>query len=161
VLQALFQVVHVPISALAEYAKHGVRSEVHGLIRSGFFKTHKLWPWEQRRAQALSQQIATSSLSRDPVPSSHRVDAEVIVLAQRRVIGAHYVLIDELAAREIARAYPVPVMGLVGVLRIAFEQTLLTADEIEQALRECQRQGTHYSNALIEQFVRSLRESSA
>jgi predicted nucleic acid-binding protein len=143
---------------LSEYEKHGVGQEVREFLHGGFFMAHRLRPSEARQAEALSQTIAFSPLSRDPVSASHLVDAEAIILAQRSTLGADFVLMDELAAREVARALPVPVIGFVGVLRLAFERRLVAVDEIEEALRECQRQGTHYSDALIEQFVRSLRE---
>jgi len=47
--------------------------------------------------------------------------------------------------------------GFAGVLLVAVQEKLLTADELRKRLGTCRRQGTHYSKALIEQVYRAAK----
>lgn len=60
-------------------------------------------------------------------------------------------LLDELAARAVAEELGLTLSGFAGVLLVAVREGLLTAEELKRRLETCQRQGTHYSEAFIEQ----------
>jgi len=62
-------------------------------------------------------------------------------------------LLDELAAREIARELELRVSGFAGVLAKAGLEGLLTADEIRRLLTICRNKGTRYSIAFIEEVA--------
>lgn len=68
-------------------------------------------------------------------------------------------LIDELAARDVARQRKVPFIGFPGILIRACWQKIIDPEEVLAALVECQRQGTHYSNKLIIEIYDSLKVS--
>lgn len=159
-LQAVFQIIYLVPSAVSEHEKHGAGEFLRRLMDSGLVTILPLSSEEQVRAVVIAQQIATSPLSRDPVVASHLPDAETIVLAQRLGDACDFVLLDEMAAREVATSWGLRVTGFLGTLRFAYRRGLVTVEEIEAILRECQRQGTHYSHALIQDFGDMLRRES-
>lgn len=156
-LQAVFKIIYLASSTVSEHEKHGAGEFLLRLIDSGLVTILPLSSEEQVRAVVVAQQIATSPLSRDPVVASHIPDAETIVLAQRLGGECDFVLLDELAAREVAVSLGLRVTGFLGTLRFAYLRGLVTVEEIEGILRECQCQGTHYSHALIRDFCEILR----
>jgi len=156
-LQAVFNIIYLAPSTVSEHEKHGAGEFLLRLIDSRLVMILPLSSEEQARAVVVAQQIATSPLSRDPVVASHIPDAETIVLAQRLGGECDFVLLDEMAAREVATSLGLRVTGFLGTLRFAYLRGLVTIEEIENILRECQRQGTHYNNALIHNFCEVLR----
>jgi predicted nucleic acid-binding protein len=60
-------------------------------------------------------------------------------------------LVDELAARVVAEQMGLTISGFAGVLLVAVQEELLTANELKERLETCRQQGTHYSEAFIEQ----------
>lgn len=156
-LEQLFRMIHIPSIALPEYEKHRVGDEVQTLRDKGLVQVQTLGRSEAKRAATIAQQIAASPLSHDPNPDSHHAESEAMVLMQRKALGAHFILLDELAARDVAKTLGLSVTGFIGVLTLAYERGLITVEEIEPALRTCQAQGTHYSNQLIDTTIRALR----
>jgi len=70
---------------------------------------------------------------------------------------AEELLIDELAARDVARLRNVPVIGFPGILIRACRQRIIEPEDVLSALEECQRQGTHYSPKLINEIYSNLK----
>lgn len=66
-------------------------------------------------------------------------------------------MIDELAAREVAQKNEIPVIGFPGILVRACKRNIISAEDVKNLLIECQQQGTHYSNQLIEKIYNSLK----
>jgi predicted nucleic acid-binding protein len=159
-LQQNFTEVHIPSSAIDEFRRHGVFEIISGLIRKQFMIAHNLNASERLEAGDIVKQIAASPLSKDPDFQNHLVEAEAIVLMERHDINAHLILLDELAAREIAFARGLTVSGFVGVLIISCQDGTITAEQVGDLLRVCQRMGTHYSNRLIETVVNKLTKLS-
>lgn len=160
-LQALFKTIHLAPSIVGEHAKHGAREFLLQLIDSRLVEVLPLSSEEEARAVVIAQQIAASPQSRDPIAASHVPDGETIVLAQRLGNECDFVLLDEMAAREVASGLGLRVTGFRGTLRFAHHRGLVTVEEIEEMLRKCQRQGTHYSNVLIEEYCETLRREQA
>ena len=77
------------------------------------------------------------------------------MIATRPELACKIVLLDEMAARAVAGELGLRVTGFPGILARAGLDGLLTRDEIRRLLMECQRQGTHYSNALIEHVAKT------
>jgi predicted nucleic acid-binding protein len=73
------------------------------------------------------------------------------VLAARPEFADDVLLLDELAARAVAKELELTLAGFAGVLLVAVQEGLLTAEELKRRLEACQRQGTHYSDVFIEQ----------
>lgn len=147
ILRQFYDVIHIPASELPEYEKHGAGQEIQALIESGFIVVHDdLTASEKEAAQAIAEEISTSPVSRDKEPSHDYPEAEAMEL-----------LIDELAAREVAQRQGIAMVGFPGILIRACKQGLMTPEEVRDALQECQRQGTHYSIQFIEEIYDRLR----
>lgn len=158
ILRQFYDVIHIPASELPEYEKHGAGQEIQTLIESGFIVVHDdLTASEKEAAQTIAEEISTSPVSRDKEPSHHYPEAEAMVLMGRTDLEAMELLVDELAAREVAQRQGVAIVGFPGILIRACKQGLMTPEEVRDALQECKRQGTHYSIQFIEEIYDRLR----
>ena len=158
ILRQFYDRVHIPASGMAELEKHGAGPEIRALISAGFIIVHDdLTVLEQERAQQMAMEIADSKVSKDKEAAHHYPEAEAMVLMERSELRAVELLLDELAAREIAQQRKIPVVGFPGILIRACQQGLISAEDVRDALLECQRQGTHYATTFIEEIYTRLR----
>lgn len=158
ILRQFYDVIHIPASELPEYQQHGAKEEIQELIGVRFIVVHDdLTASEKEEARQIAKEIASSAQSRDKEPMHHYPEAEAMVLMSRAELKAVELLLDELAAREVAKRRGIPIVGFPGVLIRACQQGLLTPEDVREALQECQRQGTHYATQFIEGICERLR----
>lgn len=81
----------------------------------------------------------------------HLGEAQAIVLARRAAYRNDLLLLDELAARAVAQHQGVKLSGFPGVLLLAVQGGLISADELKARLERCRAQGTHYGVRFIHQ----------
>jgi predicted nucleic acid-binding protein len=148
-LTQVFAEVHISPACLTELIKHGWESEVR--VASSTLMVVSVTPSEQRPALAVARRIARHPTTNDRVAANHLGEAEVIVLALRAEYRNGVLLLDELAARNIAKQMKVRLSGFPGVLLLAVQGNLITAEELKQRLEQCRQHGTHYSVAFIKQ----------
>lgn len=79
----------------------------------------------------------------------HNGESEAIALAEE--IGASQLLIDEKAARKVAKGRKLPIIGTMGILLLAKRRGLL--DSVKDVLNEMQAKGTRISVRLYEQVL--------
>lgn len=79
----------------------------------------------------------------------HLGESEAIALAEE--IGASQLLIDEKAARKVALARKLPIIGTMGILLLAKRRGLL--DSVKDVLNEMQAKGTRISVSLYGQVL--------
>lgn len=79
----------------------------------------------------------------------HLGESEAIALAEE--IGASQLLIDEKAARKVALARNLPIIGTMGILLLAKRQGLL--ESVKDVLNEMQVKGTRISLRLYGQVL--------
>lgn len=158
ILRQFYDLIHIPASELAEFEGHGAAEEIWGLMESGFIVAHSLTESERQTAQAIADEIARSARSKNKEPVHHYPEAAAIALMGRGDLGAMELLVDELAAREVAQRRGVDTVGLPGLLIRTCRQGLMTPDQVREALADCQRQGTHYSNRFIAEVCQRLKE---
>jgi len=162
ILLQLYDQIHIPADEIREYRKHGADLEIRRLIEAGFIVVHQDFvPEENEAAKAIASEIANRPITRDKNPEHHLPEAFAIILMQRGDLGAVELLMDELAARDVARQRKVPFIGFPGILIRACWQRIIDPEDVLAALVECQRQGTHYSNKLINEIYESLKVSSS
>jgi hypothetical protein len=67
----------------------------------------------------------------------HRGEATIIAIARDLIYTKKdsIAIIDDLAAREIARTFDIPVIGTVGILLRAVKKTILTPDRFKSKIR--------------------------
>ena len=156
-LRLLYDRIYVPDSTLPEYERHGAGTLIKELIDSGFVVVCSLSEPEKETARRLSKEIANHPLTKDKNPLNHYPEAEAMVLMMRGTFSATEILLDELAAREVAQKYGMRMVGFPGILTRACQIGVITPEEVKNILIECQRKGTHYSNRLIEIVYNAVR----
>ncbi|MBC6481431.1 MAG: hypothetical protein GDA56_30420 [Hormoscilla sp. GM7CHS1pb] len=150
-LKRYFSLIYISSSELAEFANHGWTAEINQLIAEGFVVVIELNVTEQQQAEAVAQQIAKLPTSGNPDWRHHLPEAEAIALTQERTeLGVGIILLDEKAARQIARELGLRLTGFPGVVGWCGRDGFLTKSDIRQVLKTCQQQGTYYSDRLIE-----------
>jgi predicted nucleic acid-binding protein len=134
ILKIYFLVVYVTISEIKELNNLGWISDINKAISNNDI-------------------IVIESLTR-----LEQKEAEAMALArQRKELMIDTILLDEKAARDVAKGLGLQYIGFPGILGRAGTDRLLTKNEIYQLLKTCQNQGTHYSDSLIESMAQKGR----
>jgi len=155
----LFGQIHISETCEVELVNHGWAGAI---TRAGVtIISHKLTGSEAAQAGDIARRIAAHPSSKNPEPDVHRGEAEVMVLVQRPEFADSVLLLDELTARAVAMELNLWVSGFAGVLLLAVDEALLTADDVKQRLKRCQQQGTHYSSAFIERIYQAAKEGES
>ena len=84
-------------------------------------------------------------------------ESEAIILSDK--IHADLILMDEVIGRQVARQMGLTITGTIGILMTAFEEHLLTAEEIQQSIIELKINGRHISDRLFAQLLDRIRFS--
>ncbi len=158
ILLQFYDRIHIPADELQEYEKHGAYQETRDLVEEGFLVVHRdFTASENDAAKSIANDIAGHRATKDKDPAHHLPESLAIVLMQRSDLGAMELLIDELAAREIARMRKIPLIGFLGILIRACQQGMMGPEEVVSKLDECRKQGTHYSPKLIDEIYERLK----
>ncbi len=103
ILLQFYDQIHIPAEELREYQRHGAGMEVQALMNAGILVVHRdITALENEAARTIAQEISCHHATRDKDPSHHLPESLAIVLVQRSELGAVELLIDELAARDVA-----------------------------------------------------------
>jgi predicted nucleic acid-binding protein len=148
-LLQLFAEIHLSTICANEMAGHGWEENLR--IYSAHLIIVELTSAERRRASLYARQIAQHPDTHDPMAASHLGEAQAIVLAQRPDYQNDVLLLDELAARAVARQRGLKLSGFPGALLLAVQGGLITPEELRRRLEVCRQQGTHYGTAFIQQ----------
>jgi len=157
-LRRYLQIIYIPESSVAEFQHHGAGPSIHELLVEGLAVTMPLAVKEVQLAAQIAERIARSS--RVSEPGHHLTEAEAIALMSRPALGADLILLEERAARQVAREMGLPITGFIGILLMACWDKVLQPVEMRHLLEMCRRQGTRYSEELIESVCRLCQEVS-
>jgi len=157
-LRLLYDRIYVPDSTLPEYEKHGAGTLIKELIDSGFVMVCSLTKTEKETARQLSEEIANHTLAKDKEPLNHYPEAEAMVLMTRNEFKPFEILLDEQAAREVARKHGLSVIGFAGLLIRACQAEHITPEEVRDTMFKCQSLGTHYATNFIKGIYEQLKE---
>jgi predicted nucleic acid-binding protein len=149
-LKHYLAVIHIPQSELTEFERHNAGEEIRSLIREGFVVVHHLDPEECIKAEELAKAIAASVQAKVKEFKHHLPEAEAMVLMKRPELGCEVLLLEEKAAREVARELKLEITGFVGIVAKAATEGIITIEEVRRLLEMCRQKGTRYSDALIE-----------
>lgn len=154
-LRRYFKTIYIAPLQVTEFKGHGAGEELDALIQEGLvIVAEPLTADERKRAEALACRIAAHPSSGDPDYHRHLPEAEALVMVARPELECARILLDELAARAVAEEEGLSVTGFPGVVGQAGLAGLLTGNEIRRLLGLCKRQGTHYSDGLIEHVAK-------
>lgn len=69
---------------------------------------------------------------------------------------ADLLLMDEALGREVAKRMGIKIMGTIGILTIAYEDSLISKTEIKEAIDTLKNSGRHISERLYEQLMNMI-----
>jgi len=155
-LAQIFAAIYVPEACIAELEGHGWEEAVRAAMP-------KLIPLEMAAdeegyALTFAREIAQHPDTSDPVVENHLGEAQAIVLALRPEYQDDLLLLDELAARAIAKEAGLKVSGFPGVLLLATQNGLISAEELKARLETCRQKGTHYGATFIQQVYTMAKQ---
>ena len=155
-LTQIFAQIHISPVCAAELTKHGWEQEVQAAAPKLVIVT--LTQEEQQHAGELARQIALHPNTNDLKVENHLGEAQAIVLSLRLEYQDDLLLLDELAARAIARQQGTKLSGFPGTLLLAVQGGLISANDLKARLEKCRIQGTHYGVAFIQQVYDMARK---
>jgi predicted nucleic acid-binding protein len=155
-LAQIFTEIYVSSVCVGELIRHGWEAEVQ--VATPPLVIVALTAEEEKRAYTIAEQIAQHPQNNDPVIENHLGEAQAITLALRSEHQGDVLLLDELAARAITKPLGVRLSGFPGVLLLAVQASLITADELKNRLERCRQQGTHYGVPFIQQVFEMARQ---
>ena len=134
VLEGLYREILVPDAVFRELTSNPKYAEEADLIRtSAFIKTVE-----------VREEKAVDVLQR--VTGLDRGESEAIIFADEN--KAHILLMDEEAGRRVARAMGLHIQGTIGVLLRAYDEALLSADQVMEALDRLRGARRHISEKM-------------
>lgn len=154
-LTQVFPVIHVPAACVVELEAHVWKAEIIAAGRQ--LVIAKLTGGEEKQALAIARKIARHPASSDPAAAIHLGEAQAIVLSRRPAHRNDVLLLDEMAARAIAKEVGLRFSGFPGVLLLAVQGTLISAEELKGRLELCRASGTHYGADFIQRVYEMAR----
>ena len=155
-LATLFDEIRISSVCKSELIKHGWADEIQR-AGSKLIILH-LTTNEEQEAKEVAKKIVEHPRTNDPIIENHLGEAQVIVVALRDEHQEDVLLLDELAARDVARQMGTNLSGFPGVLIQAVQEGLITPEDLKTRLEICQQKGTHYSNVFIRQVYHRAKQ---
>ncbi len=134
-LTTIFAELHLPEACAKELVAHGWQDEFAAAGDS--LVILKLTPKEVRKARTLARQIAEQTGGGEA--ASHLGEAQAIVLALRREYHDDVLVLDERAARAVARQQGLTISGFPGMLLLAVQGGLISATDLKDRLEVCRK----------------------
>lgn len=138
-LKTLFEIVQIPKSVFAELTENIKYRDEAEIIKNSIFIR-------------VIDDIDENYVS--PLRRSAGLDlgeSEAIYLADNK--KADLLLMDEARGREVASRMGIKIMGTIGILGLAYEVSLISKEEIKQAIDILRDSGRHISERLYEQLL--------
>lgn len=155
-LTQIFAEIHTSPVCVAELVDHGWQKAIDAA--SSNLLIVELTSDEEEYAQQIAKKIAKHPNVTDLPEVKHLGEAQAIALALRADYQNDVLLLDELAAREVAKQQNIKLSGFPGVLLLAVQGGLITAEELRTRLEVCRQQGTHYGKRFIEQVYKMAKQ---
>ena len=138
-LETLFEIVQIPKSVFAELTENIKYRDESEIIKNSIFI---------QVADAIDENYV-SLLRRSA--GLDLGESEAIYLADNK--KADLLLMDEARGREVAIRMGIKIMGTIGILGLAYETSLISKEEIKQAIEILRDSGRHISERLYEQLL--------
>ena len=138
-LKTLFEIVQIPKSVFAELTENIKYRDEAEIIKNSMF-IHVIDDIDENYVSLL-RRSAGLDLG----------ESEAIYLADNK--KADLLLMDEARGREVAIRMGIKIMGTIGILGLAYEDSLISKEEIKQAIDILRDSGRHISERLYEQLL--------
>ena len=155
-LTQIFAEIHTSPVCVTELIKHGWDEAIN--TASLKLITLILTSGEEEQALRISEQIAQHPKTGDPLAINHLGEAQAMVLALRPEYQNDVLLLDELVARTVAKQLNLRLSGFPGVLLLAVQGGLISAEDLRERLEQCRAQGTHYGATFIQQVYKMAQQ---
>lgn len=155
-LTQIFSVLFISTTCVAELKQHGWEKEIE--LAGSRLLTTTLTEDEQQRALTFAKHIAQHPATHNLRAEEHLGEAEAIIIALRTEHHDDLLLIDEFAARAVAKQAGVKLSGFPGVLLLAVQGNLISAEELKIRLETCREQGTHYGSTFIKNVYNMAKQ---
>ena len=142
-LQKMFGMVLIPQAVFDELTGHPSYADEASLIRNtDFVQVHDI-------VDVLNVSKLMSSEKLD------RGESESIQLAKE--IGADFLLIDEYRGRRVANKFGVKITGTIGILLTAYDEKIMTKEEVIYYIAYMQNSHIHLSKNLLATVKKYLK----
>ena len=138
-LKTLFEIVQIPKSVFAELTENIKYRDEAEIIKNSMF-IHVIDDIDENYVSLL-RRSAGLDLG----------ESEAIYLADNK--KADLLLMDEARGREVAIRMGIKIMGTIGILGLAYEVSLISKEEIKQAIDILRDSGRHIGERLYEQLL--------
>jgi len=138
-LKTLFEIVQIPKSVFAELTENIKYRDEAEIIKNSMF-IHVIDDIDENYVSLL-RRSAGLDLG----------ESEAIYLADNK--KADLLLMDEARGREVAIRMGIKIIGTIGILGLAYETSLISKEEIKQAIEILRDSGRHISERLYEQLL--------
>lgn len=143
-LEKLFGVVQIPKAVFAELTENPkYASEAEIIINSPFIQV----------ADEIDENYV-SLLRRST--GLDLGESEAIYLSD--IKKADLLLMDEIRGREVAVRMGLKIMGTIGILGLAYEDSIISKEEIKDAIEVLRDKGRHISERLYEQLLKLINK---
>ena len=138
-LKTLFEIVQIPKSVFAELTENIKYRDEAEIIKNSMF-IHVIDDIDENYVSLL-RRSAGLDLG----------ESEAIYLADNK--KADLLLMDEARGREVAIRMGIKIIGTIGILGLAYETSLISKEEIKQAIEILRDSSRHISERLYEQLL--------
>lgn len=143
ILESLFQEVFIPEAVFSELtANPEYAAEAEQIENCPFIKVVSV---KEQRAVDILRRISGLDLG----------ESEAIVYADDN--KAEVLLMDEVKGRQVAKAMGIYIMGTVGVLLFAYDEKILSAMDVEEALECLKRSGRHIGDDILNYALSKIK----
>lgn len=142
-IEQLFGEVQIPDAVFAELITNPQFAEEAKQIQDGSF---------------IKRVVIDDSKSVDLLRRATGLDkgeSEAIILSD--TCHADLLLMDEVKGRQVAKQMGLHLMGTVGMLRVAYEEKLLSYEDIVECMEVLRVNGRHISDKLFRELLESIR----
>ena len=138
-LETLFEIVQIPKSVFAELTENIKYRDESEIIKNSIFI--QVVDAIDENYVSLLRRSAGLDLG----------ESEAIYLADNKKVDL--LLMDEARGREVAIRMGIKIIGTIGILGLAYETSLISKEEIKQAIEILRDSGRHISERLYEQLL--------
>lgn len=144
VLQELFGEVHIPEAVYMELTSNPkFAEEALAITNSDFIHRVNL---EDQKSVTLFKRATGLDIG----------ESEAIILSDN--LNADFLLIDEVKGRKIAIQMGIHIMGTVGILLLAYDLGILSAEDIKAIVELLRNSNRHISERLFKQLIDKISE---